>query len=99
MNLVPAPLVGAGGANLIAGFRPEHMHVNGSASDAISFDARIDVIEYLGNDKLVHSSRDETKLTALIPVEQPVTEGESMTFAVSREKLHLFDAESEQAVH
>ena len=25
MNLVPAPLVGAGGSNLIAGFRPEHL--------------------------------------------------------------------------
>jgi multiple sugar transport system ATP-binding protein len=98
MNLVPAPLVGAGGANLISGFRPEHMRVNGSAADALSFDARIEVIEYLGNDKLVHASRDETPLTALIPVEQPVAEGENVTFSVPREKLHLFDAESEEAV-
>ena len=30
MNLVPAPLVGAGGSNLIAGFRPEHMRVDGA---------------------------------------------------------------------
>jgi multiple sugar transport system ATP-binding protein len=98
MNLVPAPLVGAGGANLIAGLRPEHMHVNGTAADAISFDARVEVIEYLGNDKLVHVVRDEAPLTALIPVEEPVTEGENVTFSVPREKLHLFDAESEQAV-
>jgi multiple sugar transport system ATP-binding protein len=98
MNLVTAPLVGAGGANLIAGFRPEHMHVNGTALDAISFDARIEVIEYLGSEKLVHASRDETALTALIPVEQPAAEGENMTFSVPREKLHLFDAESKQAV-
>ena len=98
MNLVTAPLVGAGGANLIAGFRPEHMHVNGAASDAISFDATVEVIEYLGNEKLVHASRDNTPLTALIPVEQPVAEGENVTFSVPREKLHLFEAESEQAV-
>jgi multiple sugar transport system ATP-binding protein len=98
MNLVPAPLVGAGGSNLIAGFRPEHMRVNGASGSEISFGAKVEVIEYLGNEKLVHVSREETPLTALVPVEQPVSEGEDITFEVRRDKLHLFDAETEQAV-
>src|SRR5262245_32189217 len=70
MNLVPAPLVDAGGSNLIAGVRPEHMNVNGTGGDGIRLDARIEVVEYLGNDKLVHAARNGTSLTALIPVEQ-----------------------------
>jgi multiple sugar transport system ATP-binding protein len=98
MNLVPAPLVGAGGSNLIAGVRPEHMRVDGAGGSEISFGANVEVIEYLGNEKLVHSTREGTPLIALVPVEQPVSEGEEITFEVRREKLHLFDAETEDAV-
>ena len=98
MNLVPAPLVGAGGSNLIAGFRPEHMRVDGAGGSEISFGAKIEVIEYLGNEKLVHASREGTPLTALVPVEEAVSEGEDITFEVRPDKLHLFDAETEQAV-
>ena len=98
MNLVPAPLVGAGGSNLIAGFRPEHMRVDGAGGSEISFGAKIEVIEYLGNEKLVHASREGTPLTALVPVEEAVSEGEDVTFEVRPDKLHLFDAETEQAV-
>jgi len=98
MNLVPAPLVGAGGPNLIAGFRPEHMRVDGAGGSEISFGAKIEVIEYLGNEKLVHASREGTPLTALVPVEEAVSEGEEITFEVRPDKLHLFDAETEEAV-
>ena len=98
MNLVPAPLVGAGGSNLIAGFRPEHLRVDGAGGSEISFDAKIEVIEYLGNEKLVHASREGTPLTALVPVEEAVSEGQDITFEVRPDKLHLFDAETEQAV-
>jgi multiple sugar transport system ATP-binding protein len=98
MNLVPAPLVGAGGSNLIAGFRPEHLRVDGAGGSEISFGAKVEVIEYLGNEKLVHASREGTPLTALLPVEEAVSEGEDITFEVRPDKLHLFDAETEQVV-
>ena len=98
MNLVPAPLVGAGGSNLIAGFRPEHMNVNGSVGEGLRFDARVEVIEYLGNEKLLNASREGAQLTAIVPVETQVSEGEDVAFEVPPDKLHLFDAETEQAV-
>ena len=50
MNLVTAPLVGAGGAGLIAGFRPEHVRMDDGHGRG-RFDAKIEVIEYLGNEK------------------------------------------------
>jgi multiple sugar transport system ATP-binding protein len=92
MNIVPAPLVGAGGEGLVAGFRPEHVRMNGAASDGLRFDAKVEVIEYLGNEKLVHAVRNGSSLTALLPVEQPVAEGEQHAFSVAHAKVHLFDA-------
>jgi multiple sugar transport system ATP-binding protein len=98
MNIVPAPLVGAGGEDRVVGFRPEHVHIDDPRSDGLQFDARVEVVEYLGNEKLVHAARNGTSLTALVPVDQPVAEGEQRVFAVSRAKLHLFDAEDGSAI-
>ncbi|MDQ3873939.1 MAG: ATP-binding cassette domain-containing protein, partial [Actinomycetota bacterium] len=98
MNLVPAPVVDGGGEGMIAGFRPEHVELANGRADGIRFDARVDVIEYLGNDKLAHLVAKNTPLVAMLPVECRVREGDDATFAVRREKVHLFDADSEQAI-
>jgi multiple sugar transport system ATP-binding protein len=97
MNIVPAPLVGAGGDGLVAGFRPEHVLIDG-AGDGVRFDGKVEVIEYLGNEKLVHAARNGTPLTALAPVDQPIAEGAQYVFAVPAAKLHLFDAADGRAI-
>ena len=51
MNLVPASLLGLGPDSLLAGFRPEHISV-GSAHDGCRFDAVVEVVEYLGDERL-----------------------------------------------
>ncbi|MBA3366804.1 MAG: ATP-binding cassette domain-containing protein [Actinobacteria bacterium] len=99
MNLVPAPLVDGGGSNLIAGFRPEHMTLGDGSPDGLRFDAKVEVVEYLGNDQLAHLVKGETPLVALLPVECRLSMGDDATFTVPRDKLHLFDAETEQVVH
>jgi multiple sugar transport system ATP-binding protein len=97
MNLVPAPVVdGVGGSDRIAGFRPEHMLLG--AGEGIKLDARVDVVEYLGDELLVHLARKDTPLVAKLPVEQPVQPGQDITLVVPREKLFLFDAETERRV-
>jgi multiple sugar transport system ATP-binding protein len=100
MNLVPAPVVdGGGGADRIAGFRPEHIELakNGHA-EGIGFDARVEVVEYLGDEQLVHLTRKETPLQARLPVEEQVGIGQELRFTVPRDKLLLFDAETEERV-
>jgi multiple sugar transport system ATP-binding protein len=97
MNIVPAPLVGAGGEGLVAGFRPEHVLMDGAA-DGPRFDGKVEVIEYLGNQKLIHAARSGTSLTVLVPVDQPVAEGDEHGFAVPAAKLHLFDAADGRAI-
>jgi multiple sugar transport system ATP-binding protein len=99
MNLVPAPLLdGVGGADRIAGFRPEHVHVGNGRADVVAFTGRVDVVEYLGDEQLVHISRDDTPLQAKLPVEERLTVGDALEFSVPREKLLLFDKDTEQRI-
>ena len=94
MNLVPADVVDGGGSGRIAGFRPEHVRLGLARGDGIAFPATIDVVEYLGDEQLVHMTRKDTSLQAKLPVEERLRPGEELTFFVPREKLHLFDAET-----
>jgi ABC-type sugar transport system ATPase subunit len=99
MNLVPAGLiVGAGTSGMLAGFRPEHVEPSNGAADGLHFDALIEVVEYLGDEQLVHLRLKETPLLAKLGIEQRVATGEERTFRIPRDKLHLFDAETEQAL-
>jgi multiple sugar transport system ATP-binding protein len=99
MNLVPASLIdGAGGGNRIAGFRPEHIDLANGRPDAYAFDARVEVVEYLGDEQLVHLTRKDTALQAKLPVEENVGIGQELRFTVPRDKLLLFDAETEERV-
>jgi ABC-type sugar transport system ATPase subunit len=98
MNVVHAGVIpGVGGSGRLAGFRPEHVELDGRG-DAATFAARVEVVEYLGDEQLVHLSVNGTQLLAKLPVEQPLAAGEERTFAVPRERLHLFDAETEEAL-
>jgi multiple sugar transport system ATP-binding protein len=98
MNLVPAPLVHAGGDDRIAGIRPEHLRLALNGSDGYRFDAQVEVTEYLGDELLVHLARNGTTFLAKLPVEQRVENGSRQEFTVPRDKLLLFDRETEERV-
>jgi multiple sugar transport system ATP-binding protein len=98
MNLVPAPIIDAGGGDRVAGFRPEHVNVADGRVDGIGFDARVDVVEYLGDEQLVHMTRKDTPLQAKLPVEEKVGAGDEVRFSIPRDKLLLFDAETEERI-
>ena len=66
--------------------------------DGAHFDALIEVVEYLGDEQLVHLRLNETPLLAKLGIEQQVRTGERARFTIPRGKLHLFDAETEQAI-
>jgi ABC-type sugar transport system ATPase subunit len=97
MNLVPAPLVDGGGGGRIVGFRPEHIELDGPA-DGLRFDALVEVVEYLGDEQIAHLRVKETPVVAKLPVEERLATGEMREFSVPRDKLYLFDAETEERV-
>jgi multiple sugar transport system ATP-binding protein len=99
MNLVPAEIMdGAGGGGCIAGFRPEHIEIANGWSGGLDFDARVDVVEYLGDEQLVHLTRKDTPIQAKLSVEDQVGAGQELKLTVPRDKLLLFDAATEERV-
>jgi multiple sugar transport system ATP-binding protein len=98
MNLVSAPIIDAGGSDRIAGFRPEHVELRRNGGSSIDFEARVEVVEYLGDEQLVHLTRKDTPLQAKVDVEDRVNAGDQLTFSIPRDKLLLFDAGSEERV-
>jgi multiple sugar transport system ATP-binding protein len=99
MNLVPAPIVDAGGSRVIAGFRPEHLQLANGGTDAATFTATIEAIEYLGDEQLVHLHTRDTAVVAKLPTEHALSTGEERNFSIPRGKLFLFDAETENRVN
>ena len=84
---------------MLVGFRPEHIELaNGQESSAVRFPAAVDVVEYLGNEVLIHAQAEGNEIVALIPSDNKVSVGDKVTFAVPMDKLHIFDPESEKAL-
>ena len=95
MNFLPGGLVsGFGGGGQIAGFRPEHVRVGAYGSRLA---AKVDVVEYLGDEQLVHFTVDGHALVAKLPVEQRIAPGHDLELTVPPDKVFHFDAETELA--
>jgi ABC-type sugar transport system ATPase subunit len=97
MNLIPASLLG-GGDGRVAGFRPEHVDLGNGGGDRITFAAPVEVVEYLGDEQLVHVRVKDTPVQAKLNVDAPIDRGRDMQFSIPRDKLHLFDEESGERV-
>jgi multiple sugar transport system ATP-binding protein len=91
-------VVGVGGQGEIAGFRPEHVAVGNGPGDAMSFHARVEVVEYLGDEQLVHLALRDTPVEAKLGVEEQLERGRELEFSVPRDKLLLFDAATGERV-
>jgi ABC-type sugar transport system ATPase subunit len=96
MNFVRAAELGGIDPGRVVGFRPEHVQLG--KDGGVEFSARVEVVEYLGDEQLVHLALRETPVLAKLPVEQRVASGEELACCVPREKLHLFDEQTERAV-
>ena len=93
--LVPAEILdGAGGNGRIAGFRPEHIRVGSARNGAVGFEAGVEVVEYLGDEQLAHLRLGEFSLVAKLPVDERLEPGTAAAFAVAREAVLFFAAET-----
>jgi multiple sugar transport system ATP-binding protein len=86
------------GSDLLIGFRPEHLDVVDGQQEAVRIPARVDVVEYLGNDELIHAQAEGNEIVALIPSERKVRAGDQIELGVPLEKLHVFDPETEKSL-
>jgi multiple sugar transport system ATP-binding protein len=96
MNLIPGgAIMGIGQTGQIVGFRPEHVQLTGGG---VRFDATVDVVEYLGEDQLAHLTAAGQKILAKIPAEPRLQAGARVSLAVPEDRVHFFDAETEQVL-
>ncbi len=83
---------GLDGRSVVLGIRPEDMRpVEGVADPASVILARVELVELLGGEALVHMRVNGNELTARIPSPQPVA-GEEVRLLVRPDRVHLFDA-------
>jgi multiple sugar transport system ATP-binding protein len=98
MNLLPAPLLGLGTGEQLAGIRPEHVSVVMADDAGIAFEAQVEVVEYLGDEQLIHAVLRGHPLLAKLPVDVPVPSNGVASFTVATDKVRLFDATSGSAL-
>jgi ABC-type sugar transport system ATPase subunit len=93
MNLVPAPLVGLGPERLSAGIRPEHVRLGVG-----ELEGTVEVVEYLGDEQVVHIRFHDAELLAKTSAEQRLEAGQPILFSVSPPEPLFFDAGSGERV-
>jgi multiple sugar transport system ATP-binding protein len=85
------------GSAIVVGFRPEHIDVVGGGAGGTSlttFPAAVDVVEFLGNDNMLHATAAGHDVVALVSTQHNVRVGDHVTLGVHVDRIHLFDPES-----
>jgi multiple sugar transport system ATP-binding protein len=82
------------GRKLVVGFRPEHIEIGEAATGAIGFRANADVVEYLGNEELLHVNVGGRDVVAIVESSHRVKPGDVLELHVAHDKVHMFDSES-----
>ena len=83
------------GSEVTLGFRPEHLEVASEVPDAaITIPASVDVVEFLGNEELIHAQAEGQEIIALVSSDRKVQAGDQVDFALAMERLYLFDPTS-----
>ena len=86
------------GSNLLIGFRPEHLEVADGQANMVRIPVNVEVVEYLGNEELIHARAGDSEVVALVSSERRLKPGESVELGMPMEKLHLFDPETEKTL-
>jgi multiple sugar transport system ATP-binding protein len=86
------------GRTLILGFRPEHLEIGETSPDFVHIEARADVVEYLGNEELLHVNLGGQDVVAIVDAENRVRPGDIVKLGFPLSKLHLFDPDSGQSL-
>jgi multiple sugar transport system ATP-binding protein len=79
---------------VILGVRPEHLGIGRAPERGLRAQARIDVVEFLGNGTLIHAAAGRRDLVATIDTAKAVSAGEAVVLSAEPAALHLFDPHS-----
>ena len=86
---------GLEGRDVVVGIRPEHFV---PAGEGHALSGRVQVVEPLGSDTLIHFMLGSSTLTARVAPEMRPSPGENLSIGVDPSRVHLFDAATERAI-
>jgi multiple sugar transport system ATP-binding protein len=86
------------GNKVVAGFRPEHLELGQLAGSVATIRGVADVVEYLGNEELLHVTSEGNEFVAIVDSAHKVRPRDVLELHVPVEKLHLFNAETGAAL-
>jgi sn-glycerol 3-phosphate transport system ATP-binding protein len=94
LQLVNGSVPGQNEKDVILGTRPEHFELAESEEEVLHL--RVDHVELLGADTLVHGDfgEDKNSLTVRLPDVQQFDKHTILPLVIPPPKLHLFDIES-----
>jgi multiple sugar transport system ATP-binding protein len=78
------------GDTVVAGFRPEHLEMGEIAGPVGTVQGTADVVEYLGNEELLHVSVNDSDIVAIVDSSYRVRPGDTVSLKVPLAKLQLF---------
>jgi multiple sugar transport system ATP-binding protein len=87
-----------GGDSVTVGFRPEHLAVGKPEGPGLTMSALIDVIEFLGNDELIHGISDERDVVAIVTTLNGLKVGEQVALSAPPTALYFFDPATNMAM-
>ena len=90
--------IGAAGRSLIAGYRPEHLELGPVAGATAVVNAKAEVVEFLGNEELIHASGGGRDIVAIVDSSFGVRPGDMIELRVPLAKLQLFDPDTNFAI-
>jgi multiple sugar transport system ATP-binding protein len=79
------------GETVTVGFRPERIEVGSQEGPGLRLTADIDVIEFLGNDQLIHAISDGRDVVAIVNADKALIVGEKVVLSAPPSSLYLFD--------
>ena len=89
------------GSEVIIGIRPEHIHDSHFTPPAITpspFTANVDVVELMGNEKIIYLEEGGKTIIARLDPRTDAVVGQRMEVVVDVGNMHLFDKKTEQAL-
>jgi multiple sugar transport system ATP-binding protein len=82
------------GSDVVVGVRPEHLNEGSIDKAGFSAVAKVEVIEFLGNDEHIHATSDDTDLVAILNAHSSVAREDSITLSAPYDTVHFFDPTS-----
>jgi ABC-type sugar transport system ATPase subunit len=86
------------GSELTIGIRPEHFELASadmSKDSTVTVPAAVDVVEFLGNDELIHTTLAGADVVAIVRADRHLKVGDKVELAVPEDLVHAFDPHSD----